>query len=97
MNRDLLQSSVTFECKGGLQVFLVCSGIAAHIVLEDGQDGCLVGLLKRQMKAKHKQLEGVTAHVICVLTTNSTSTPMACDRAFVHHNKGSCKVVCTGK
>ena len=66
-------------------------------VLETGQDGCRVGFLKRHMKTKHKQLEGVTARVICVLTTDSTSTPMACDRAFTHHNKGSCKVVCTAK
>jgi hypothetical protein len=72
-------------------------GIAAHIALETGQDGCRVGFLKRHMKPKHKQLEGVTARVICVLTTDSTSTPMACDRAFTHHNKGSCKVVCTAK
>ena len=72
-------------------------GIAVHIVLETGQDGCRVGFLKHHMKTKHKQLEGVTARVICVLTTDSTSTPMACDRAFTHHNKGSCKVVCTAK
>ncbi len=53
-------------------------GIAAHIALETGQDGCRVGFLKRHMKPKHKQLEGVTAHFICFLTTNSTSTPMPC-------------------
>ncbi len=49
------------------------------------------------MKAKHKQLEAVTARVIRVLTTDSNSTPNTADRAFVHHNKGSCKVVCTTK
>ena len=62
-------------------------GIATHIALETGQDGCPVEFLKRHMKTKHKQLEGVTARVICVLTTDSTSTPMVCDQAFMHHNR----------
>jgi hypothetical protein len=56
-------------------------GIAAHISLETGQDGCRVRFLTCHMNTKHKQLEGVTACVICVLTTDtdSTSNPMACD------------------
>jgi hypothetical protein len=32
-----------------------------------------------------------------LLSVSTTNSPVACDRVFVHHNKGSCKVVCTAK
>ena len=44
---------------------------------------------------KHAQLEGVTAAVVCMLSTEKNVTPVKEERAFVHHNKGSCKVICT--
>lgn len=70
-------------------------GIAVHVVKEDGSDGCRIGFLKRHMKVKHAQLEGVTAAVVRVLSTEKNVTPVKEERAFVHHNKGSCKVICT--
>ena len=70
-------------------------GIAVHVVKEDGGDGCRVGFLKRHMKVKHAQLEGVTAAVVRVLSTEKNATPVKEERAFVHHNLGSCKVICT--
>ena len=39
-------------------------GIAAHLVLVNGKDGCRVGFLKHHMKVKHAPLDGVTAHVV---------------------------------
>jgi len=70
-------------------------GIAVHLVLENGKDGCCIGFLKHHMKVKHALLEGVTARVVRVLTTDSEAMPVQSEHAFVHHNKGSCKVVCT--
>ena len=72
-------------------------GIAVHLGLESGKDGCHVVFLKRHMKVKHALLEGLTARVGWVLTIHNEVTPVKSERAFLHHNKGSCKVVCTSE
>ena len=69
--------------------------IVMHVIKEDRNDGYRIGFRKRHMKVKHAQLEGVTATVVRVLSTEQNVIPVKEEHAFVHHNKGSCKVICT--